>query len=65
MKKIIVTGGAGFIGSALIRHLIRRCEEPALPREDIILPVAIAERNSCPPRQSPENKEASDRNFKK
>ena len=26
MKKVIVTGGAGFIGSALIRYLIRETD---------------------------------------
>ena len=26
MKKIIVTGGAGFIGSAVIRHLIQQSD---------------------------------------
>jgi len=49
----------------MMSFLIRRCEEPALPREDIILPVTIAERNSCPPRQSPGKKRSNRQNFQK
>ena len=53
------------LGDLLIRHLIRRCEEPALPREDIILPVTIAERNSCQPRQFPGENRSNRQKFQK
>ncbi len=36
------------LGNLLLERLLRRCENPDLPREDIVLPLSIAERNSCP-----------------
>lgn len=37
------------LGDLLMEHLIRRCSDPSLPRKDILLPVKIVERDSCPP----------------
>ena len=36
------------LGDLLVGRLLRHCDDPGLPREDVILPVRIEERNSCP-----------------
>lgn len=38
----------GRLGDLLVGRLLRHCDDPGLPREDVILPVRIEERNSCP-----------------
>lgn len=40
--------GLETLGDLLVERLLRRCNIPELPREDIKLPVQIVERDSCP-----------------
>lgn len=51
-KRVLVTGGAGFIGSAVVDHLVREC---SVPHGDVLVPrsayrgIAPSSQDRAPP----------------